>query len=54
MKGLMDIEVRDGGSTHRCTVFQVIAVPEELTLWIRALGYSDWQQVSLRELFADR
>lgn len=54
MKDLMDIEVRDGGATHRGTVFQVIAVPEELTLWIRALGYSDWQQVSLRELFADR
>jgi len=54
MKELMDIEVRDGGATHRGTVFQVIAVPEELTLWIRALGYSDWQQVSLLELFADR
>ena len=53
MKGLMDIEVRDGGATHRGTVFQVIAVPEELALWIRALDCSDWRQVNLRELFAD-
>lgn len=54
MKELMDIEVRDGGATHRGTVFQVVAGPEELTLWIRALDYSDWQQVNLRELFAER
>jgi hypothetical protein len=53
MKKLMDIEVKNGGALHKGTVYQVIAVPEELTLWIRALDYSDWQQINLKDLFAN-
>lgn len=53
MMELMDIEIRDGGALHRGTVYQVVAVPETLTLWIRALGYSGWQQVYLGGLFRD-
>ena len=54
MKRLMDVEVRHGGAVHKGTVYQVIAVPERLTLWIRALDYSDWQQVDLKDLFGIR
>lgn len=50
----MDIEVKNGGAVHRGTVYQVIAKPNELTLWIRALGYSDWQQVNLKNLFLNK
>lgn len=51
MKRLMDIEVKNGGAVHKGTVYQIIAVPGELTLWIRALDYSDWQQIDLKGLF---
>jgi hypothetical protein len=51
MKRLMGIEIQDGGAVHRGTVYQVIALPSQLTLWIRALDYSDWQEIDLRDLF---
>jgi len=54
MMKLMDIDVRGGGAVHRGTVYQVIALPQELTMWIRGLGYSDWQQIDLRDLFVNR
>ena len=54
MKDLMDLDVENGGAVLRRTVYQVIAQPGTLTLWIRALDYSDWQQVSLADLFESR
>ncbi|MPM77088.1 hypothetical protein SDC9_124088 [bioreactor metagenome] len=51
MKKLMDIEVKDGGAVHGGTVYQVIAVPEKFTLWIRGMDYSGWQQIDLKNLF---
>ncbi len=54
MQKLMDIEVKNGGALHKGTVYQVIAIPKKLTLWIRAWGYSDWQEVNLADLFISR
>jgi len=51
MKKLMEIQMEDGGATHKGTVLQVIAVPKDLTLWIRGMDYSDWQEVNLKNLF---
>jgi len=51
MKTLMGLDVKHGGAVHNGTVVQVIAVPADLTLWIRGYDYSDWQQVSLSGLF---
>ena len=48
MKRLMDIEVKTDGAVHKGTVYQIIAGAWELTLWIRALDYSDWQQIDLK------
>ncbi len=53
MKELMDIEFKDGGAVHKGTVLQVVAVPEDLCLWVRGYKFSDWQMVDLRALFAD-
>ncbi len=33
------------------TVYQVIASPKELTLWIRGLDYAGWQEINLKNLF---
>lgn len=54
MKELLDIGVYDGGAVHPGTVYQVIALPEQLTLWVRALDFAGWQQVNLRDLFGRR
>lgn len=53
MKELMDIQYEDGGATHKGTVLQVIAAPEDLSLWMRGYEYSDWQAVDLKPLFAN-
>lgn len=60
-KGHMDVEkykqflsVRweDGGAFADGTNFQVIAIPEDRALWIRAIGHSeDWAEIDLRPLF---
>jgi hypothetical protein len=33
------------------TIYQVVAVPGELKIWIKTPGYSDWQLVDLNALF---
>lgn len=51
MMTLMDIPIQDGGAVHPGTVYQVIAVPETKTIWLRGLDYSDWEEVALSSLF---
>jgi len=33
------------------TIIQVVAVPANLELWVKARGYSEWQGINLRPLF---
>lgn len=54
MKKLLDIQMKDGGATHKGTVLQVVATPKDLKLWIRGLDYSDWQEICLQELFTHK
>ncbi len=54
MKRLLDIQVQNGGATHRGSVLQVIATPKDMKLWIRGLDYSDWQEVDLKGLFKNK
>jgi len=51
MMRLLDVRYQEGGAVHPGTVMQVVAMPEELCLWIRGFEYSDWQKVELGELF---
>jgi len=51
MMRLMDIPVQDGGAVHGGTVYQVIAVPETKTVWLRGIEYSGWEEVALSSLF---
>ncbi|MEW6659887.1 MAG: C45 family peptidase [Thermodesulfobacteriota bacterium] len=37
---------------HGNTVIQVVAVPANLELWVKARGYSDWQLIPLGSLFS--
>ena len=33
------------------TIYQIIAVPAELKLWVKVPGQFDWQEVDLKKLF---
>ncbi len=39
---------------HGNTVIQVVAIPANLELWIKARGYSGWQLIRLGSLFSSR
>ncbi len=52
MKAVLDTTIPDGGATQpEETIYQIIAVPKELTLWMKAPGNFDWQRADLRGLF---
>ena len=52
MKEVLDTTIENGGATSPSyTIYQIIAVPEELILWLKAPGNFEWQQVDLKRLF---
>ncbi len=52
MMQVLDTTLPEGGATQPTeTIYQIIAVPRNLTLWLKAPGNFDWQRVDLRELF---
>jgi hypothetical protein len=53
MMEVLDIPFDKGGVTWPDrTIFQMVAVPKELRLWLKAPGYQEWVRVDLSELFA--
>lgn len=53
MRDLLDIGLDEGGATHSDkTIFQMVAVPAELKIWLKAPGYQDWTEIDLGKLFA--
>lgn len=55
---VLDTPVHEGGPTltgksitQFATIYQIIAVPEKLKLWIKAPDYQDWTEVDLNRLF---
>jgi hypothetical protein len=51
MKGIFDVPISEGGPTRPTTMYQFVAVPAELQLWVKACNYQDWVLVDLGELF---
>jgi len=53
MKEVLDTTIgKDGGFTiPDMTIYQIIAVPAELTLWVKVPDQFDWQEVDLKKLF---
>jgi hypothetical protein len=41
----------EGGLFSESTIYQVVAVPQQLTLWLRAPDHFDWQEIDLKGLF---
>lgn len=52
MKQIMDTSIPQGGATNPGTIFQIIAIPRDLTMWLKAPGTFDWQPIELSGLFA--
>jgi hypothetical protein len=51
MMQILDTPLEKGGATHEQTVFQVIAVPEQLKIWLKAPGYSEWIEIDMESLW---
>jgi hypothetical protein len=43
--------ITEGGLFSSSTIYQVVAVPQQLILWLRAPDHFDWQKIDLMELF---
>ena len=57
MKDLLDTSIGQGGATwplqgHIQTVYQIIAMPEKMHLWLKIPGFQDWTPVELGRFFA--
>lgn len=53
MRELLDIGLSEGGATHSDkTIFQMIAVPAELKIWLKVPGYQEWTEIDLGKIFA--
>jgi len=54
MKQIFDTEFSAGGPTFsEYTIYQVVAVPAQQTIWVKTLDYSGWEKVELGPLFAE-
>ena len=58
MRSIFDIPLSQGGATmtpvavnQMSTIYQVVAVPAQLAIWVKTPGNSDWQLVDLSTLF---
>jgi hypothetical protein len=49
MQSYLEVPLEEGGAYHPGTVVQVVAVPEDLTVWIRGCEYAGWERVPLAE-----
>ncbi len=51
MQQVLDTSIGQGGATKNPeTVYQVIAIPEQFRIWIKAQGYSNWTEIDLKLL----
>jgi hypothetical protein len=51
MMKVLDTTIDQGGPTVEGTIYQVIAVPAQLKLWIKVPGLQDWTEIGLGPLF---
>ena len=59
MTEILDTPIDKGGATWPVgekiqTVYQVIAVPQELKLWVKVPGFQDWTGVDLAPIFKSK
>ena len=59
-KGSLDVDkikeviatpIANGGVLDPGTIYQVVAVPKDLTIWLRTPNHYDWQKIDLNKVF---
>ena len=51
MMAIMDVPIDKGGATPQDkNIYQFVAAPTDLKIWIKAMTYSDWTEVDLKTL----
>ena len=51
MMQLISVPMEEGGAFHRLTVYQIVAVPESRTLWVRTVGNEEWAEIQLEQFW---
>jgi hypothetical protein len=56
MMQIFDATIPEGGATFPDngivrTIYQVVAVPAEMKMWLKARGYSEWEEIDLNKYF---
>jgi len=52
MKHVLDTKIADGGATQPTeTIYQIVAVPKERVMWLKAPGNFEWQKIDLNRFF---
>ena len=51
MMAIFDVSIPDGGATVKGTILQVVAVPEQLKIWLKVPGLQNWTEIQLKPLF---
>ena len=51
MMKVLDTTIDQGGATVEGTIYQAIAVPAQLRLWLKVPGLQDWTEIELGPLF---
>ena len=52
MMEVLDTNMEDGGATKpEETIYQIVAVPEKLKMWIKIRDLQDWTQIDLNDSF---
>jgi hypothetical protein len=50
MMAMLDVPITEGGATYQGTVYQVVAVPDQLKIWLKMPGIQDWTEIPLKPL----
>lgn len=51
IKQVIATPIMDGGVLDVGTIYQVVAVPKDLTIWLRTPNHFDWQKIDLNSVF---
>lgn len=51
MMKVLDVPLEKGGATVPETIYQVVAAPKDLKMWIKVPGFEEWREIPLGPLF---
>lgn len=49
MMNILDTHLKNGGATDELTVYQMVVTPDDLTMWVKAVGATDWVKLDMAQ-----